>query len=106
MEAGVYDERFLIKLTLGADIIPNDGNQTDLLNVWSLNGKLMADIQISPGSKGTVFINSITGQPVYTKDIYDSGRHVFEPQLKTGIYIFSLVSESTKKSRKVFILSK
>jgi len=106
LEAGEYDNRFLIKLAKGSSLIPSDSDQPDLLNATSYNGNVIVDVQLKTGGKGMIYINSISGKNVFKKEIYEGGDYTFNPNLKTGIYVVTLISDDVKKSRKLFIQTK
>jgi len=105
LKAGEYNNRFFIKLAKGNIIIPEDMNP-DLLSATQFNGKVKVETQLLPGSKGIIYISNIAGQTVFIKEIYDSGAYEFNPQLKNGIYIVTLLSENVIKSKKIFLLNK
>lgn len=105
LNAGEYNNRFFLKRVKGDIVLPENLN-SDLLNATQFNGLIKVETQLLPGSKGIIFIRNIAGQTVFVKEIYEGGSYEFNPQLKNGIYIVSLLSESMLKSKKLFLLNK
>lgn len=103
LTAGEYSGRFTLNITSTPtsteDIIP----ENDLFTVFYSRGILKATIKTGYGSEGVLVISNLTGNILFTKEIYESGYYEFNPGLKTGIYIVSFTSGISRISRKVFI---
>ncbi len=107
LQKGSYNTRFSLELVKGTTDLSNGTAETDILNIYSVNGRLIANIDLPEGSnKGTLIIYSISGQILFRQDIYSTGYNELNPGLKSGIYIVSFTVGNVRNVKKIFILNK
>jgi hypothetical protein len=99
---GEYNDRFFLRLDQNIkDITGNNG--TSMLNVYSLKGKLIADIYHLSGKRGSLLITNISGQVISKNEIYNTGYHEFRTSLGTGIYIVTFITGNFRETKKILI---
>jgi hypothetical protein len=106
LSAGEYINRFSIRLVKGTTGIPEIIPDTDLFSIYSSHGILKADINLVPGTRGTLIINNISGQILFRREIYAGGYQEFDPKLKSGIYLISYITGNVRDTKKIIILDK
>ena len=106
LNSGEYNNRFSLRFMKGTAGISDENPVTDLFNIYSSHGILIAEIPLLPGKRGTLIINNISGQILFRKEIYTGGYQEIDPQLKTGIYFVRYISGNVSHTKKIFILDK
>jgi hypothetical protein len=108
LAAGEYKGRFFIEfeqkpkeISTGSD--DSRVNVENPLRIYSSHGNVFADITCNLQGKGSLIIMNLTGQTVYTMNVYENGHYEFNPGLKDGIYIVSLVKGGIRYSEKIYI---
>jgi hypothetical protein len=106
LTTGQYENRFFLNFrNSGTGIIDYTGG-SDLFSIYSSNGILKLEIYSLSGADGTLMICDLTGQILLINKYYEPGYYEFNPGLKNGIYIVSLLSGTKRSSEKIFILNR
>jgi len=103
LKAGEYNNRFFLNFFNVSTDIPDVNPANNPLNIYSSNGILKAEIQLDPGATGTLTIYALTGQALFVTKIPDPGYYEFNPNIKNGVYIVTLISGNKRISKKIFI---
>lgn len=101
--AGDHTNRFFIQFTNTGTGIQDQFNNDFMFTVYSSGGMLKAQIEGIIEEEGTLEINNLTGQKLYSYKVYEDGYHEFSSSLKSGIFIVSFSSGNKRISRKIFI---
>jgi len=62
---------------------------------------VIIDIDLPGGDEGTVIITNLTGKPLFSTKIFDSGHYEFDPEMKPGLYIITFINGIKRTSRKI-----
>jgi hypothetical protein len=100
---GTYNSRFFLNLSNLTTGIPDNNLKPEVFIIYSSDGILKAEIYGLQGKSGTLNIYNLSGQIVFTDEIYTVGYHEFNPGLKDGIYIVNFTSGTFRISKKLFI---
>ena len=104
LSSGEYHNRFYINAYTSTTNIPEHlPSGTEIFSIYSSQGMLKAEINQLNGSDGTLIINNLLGQTLFTGKVYETGYHEFSPGIKDGIYIATFISGNTKISKKLFV---
>ena len=106
LNKGVYSSRFSLKFLKNSTMIPDINPATEYFSAWSAKGIVKVNIGYLEGKEGDISLFALTGNKVFTKNVYEEGYLEFYPQVKTGIYIVSFRSGNIMETKKIFIHSK
>jgi hypothetical protein len=102
--SGEYLNRFYINAYTSTTDIPEQlPSSTEIFSIYSSQGLLKTEINQLNGPDGTLIINNLLGQTLFTGKVYETGYHEFSPGIKDGVYIATFISGNTKVSKKVFV---
>lgn len=102
LEAGEYNDRFVLNLTPLATGIP-ETTPDDVFSVHSFHGVVKSYVDISQTGEGDFKLFNLAGQLLFVERITETGYNEFNPGLKDGIYIATFASGKYRTSRKLFI---
>lgn len=101
LSSGEYSGRFFLYLNSSptgiTDLIKNELN----FKAYFFEGKVIADIDLRGSREGKIAISNLTGKPVFSYRIFDSGHYEFDPEMKPGLYIITLSTGNNRISRKI-----
>ena len=100
---GEYNNRFFLNFSNIPTGINDITLHNDLFNIYSVKGKLKAEIKSLSGDKGTLKIYNLLGQVIFIKNIYETGFYEFSPEIKEGIYIVRYTTGTKMSSKKILI---
>ncbi|MBN1599327.1 MAG: hypothetical protein JW894_13620 [Bacteroidales bacterium] len=101
---GEYNERFFLNLhSLYTKIIDIPYTKDNLFKIYSYKGILKLQIWDLPGPEGTLSLWDLSGRLLLIRKFYEPGSYEILTTLKTGIYIASFYSGTTKSSVKLVL---
>ena len=101
LAAGNYDDRFSVIFS-NKDLRYKPG-PGDEFYVYSSGGMLYVYLDLPPEMKCSLVINNMLGQTCYRTELSGNGYHELDPNLVNGLYIVSLITTDSKKSKKIYI---
>ncbi|MBP1666896.1 MAG: C-terminal target protein, partial [Bacteroidetes bacterium] len=101
LPSGEYPGRFFLYLNSSPTNITNPGFNELNFKAYSSEGMVIIDIDLPRGDKGTVIITNLTGKPLFSTKIFDSGHYEFDTEMKPGLYIITFINGIKKISRKI-----
>ncbi len=101
LPAGTTEGRFSLKFSSKALIDTEPAG--DQFLVFQKNGNLFVRMNPAAGTEGEVMIHDMTGKMVATKHLAGNGVHAVDVSLSDGIYVISLLTQSGRQSKKIFI---
>ncbi|MBE0675109.1 MAG: DUF2341 domain-containing protein [Bacteroidales bacterium] len=69
-------------------------------------GMLVAEVSFMEAEAGTLTVHNLQGQLLFTRKVFEPGRHEFTGISGNGIYVVSFVTGKTRLSQKLFIYSR
>ncbi len=101
LASGEYPGRFFLYLNSSPTNITDPGYNELNFKAYYSEGMVRADIDLPEGDEGTVIITNLTGNPLFSTSIFDSGHYEFGPKMKPGLYIITFITGNHRISRKI-----
>jgi hypothetical protein len=106
LPAGNYQNRFILNLSNLTTYIPDFTSDPGSFKIYSSEGILKTEINLSDNETGTLTIWNLKGQVLFKNKIYKTGYYEYNPAIEDGIYIATFISGFRKVSKKLSILNK
>jgi hypothetical protein len=76
---------------------------TDFFNIFYADGFLEANIGYLGGHEGVLHLFDMAGRKLFTWKVIENTRYKFNTQVRSGIYIVTLLSGDDVKTKKILI---
>jgi hypothetical protein len=100
---GQYENRFFLNFLNKSTGITDYTSENDIFRIYSYHGIIILEINGLPGADGTLQIFNLTGQILSIKKFYEPGYYEIDPGIKSGVYITSFTSGTSRFSKKIII---
>ena len=101
LASGEYPGRFFLYLNSSPTGITNLIKNELNFKAYFFEGKVIADIDLRGSDEGSVILTDLTGKPLFSYKIFDSGHYEFYPEMKSGLYIITFSTGNHRISRKI-----
>jgi hypothetical protein len=98
---GEYLDRFYLNAKSIITRINESGTE-DYFKIYMVDGRLNVIVNTLSGGAGIIRIYNLTGQILFIDRIYAPGHYEFDPGLKEGMYIVSLITGKELRSKKIY----
>jgi hypothetical protein len=103
LTSGEYPGRFFLYLNSSPTNITDPGYNELSFKAYFSEGMVIIDIDLPGGDEGRVIITNLTGQPLFSTKIFDSGHYEFDPEMKPGLYIITFINGIKRISKKIIV---
>lgn len=103
LNEGDHNDRFFLEINPSSTGTATPEEKNNLIKIYSYGGLLIADINMTHQTTGTLSVINLAGQILFNKQIEYSGHYEFNPGLRDGIYLISFKAGRDIITKRIYI---